>query len=267
MASSTCDEKACTYGVGAATAIGGIGGTLANIMCVPTLGSACILGNLGAALNTAGLFATKFCDQCAKENEEESKEIIQGPQTSNDNYIFVSNVDFNLTEPLSFDINFFFLFQLDLQYQLNMLNQTISEQSSEFLNLKSMNQSMVKNQLEQSAWYQKINETLKEQLASIGLIWLKQNDIFKEIEDLHQQTQTIHNSVHLMQITSLYGDGITNLEHMYFEYSSMEKDQFGRIESMPYFNVEICEIQITKYFVLFLQIIIMLKNSLKAPSL
>ena len=113
-----------------------------------------------------------------------------------------------------------------------MLNQTITEQSSEFLNLKSMNQSMVKNQLEQSAWFQKINETLKEQLASIGLIWLKQSEIFKEVEQLHQETLTIHESIHLSQIISLYGDGISNLEHIYFAYSSMEKDQFGRIESV-----------------------------------
>ena len=109
MASSSCDEKACTYGVGAATAIGGIGGTLADLMCVPTLGSACILGNLGTALSAAGLLAGKFCGECAKDNEEESKEIMQGPQTSNDNYVFVSNLDF-LPNGTFFDTNGFFLF-------------------------------------------------------------------------------------------------------------------------------------------------------------
>ena len=91
LASSKCDEKACTYGVGAATAIGGIGGTLADLMCVPTLGSACILGNLGTALSTAGLFASKFCGECTKENEEESK-ITQGSNTPNDPYVYVSNL-------------------------------------------------------------------------------------------------------------------------------------------------------------------------------
>ena len=96
MASSTCDEKACTYGVGAATAIGGIGGSLAGLMCVPTLGTTCILSKLGEQLAAAGLFAGKLCDKCAKENEEESKEIEQGPQTSNDNYVFVSNIDLTL---------------------------------------------------------------------------------------------------------------------------------------------------------------------------
>ena len=92
MASSSCDEKACTYGVGAATAIGGIGGSLAGLMCVPTLGSACILGSAADALAAAGLFAGKLCGNCAKENEDESKEIIQGPDTSNDPYVYVSNV-------------------------------------------------------------------------------------------------------------------------------------------------------------------------------
>lgn len=114
-----------------------------------------------------------------------------------------------------------------------MMNQTIVEHSSDFL--RCMNQTMVKNQLEQEAWFKKMNETLKEELASIGLIWLKQNDIFKEIEKLHQQTLIIHESVHLLQITSLYGDGITNLEHVYDVFSSMVKDQFGRIKGTLFY--------------------------------